>query len=131
MNSIGVIGFGNMGEALVDGVRRKNTGLTIRVFDVVPEKVEKAENCYQAKGCTTATELSSLSDITIIAVKPQFLPELFASAGFATGDGKKRNLISLVAGKPISLFRQTLGTDQVIRFMPNIAATVGRALVGG
>jgi len=64
-------------------------------------------------------------------VKPQSLDSLTAGLkGEAEEELKNFRILSIAAGKNIDYFIARLGTTQVVRYMPNIAATVGRSVVG-
>ncbi len=75
----------------------------------------------------SSTELVSGAEIIIIAVKPQELPRLVSEIGGLT---ENKKVISVVAGKKTDYFSRALHTDQVVRFMPNLAASIGCAAVG-
>jgi pyrroline-5-carboxylate reductase len=125
MKKIGVIGFGNMGGALASGL--KETGeFDILVAEKKPEKTTLAKQTFNL----TVVQLPGLiqsSDIIIIAVKPQELGILFKDISSLTKDKK---IISIAAGTKISFFKEHLGTEKIARFMPNLAASEGKSLVG-
>ena len=119
---ITVIGTGNMGGAFAESLSR-NTGIDLSVFDsyrpcadkVAEGKLIRVLDCMSdAKG----------SDAIIIAVKPQVLPEIYQQLA----DLKPDFYISIAAGVTLEKLQKNLKTDKVIRFMPNIAAKVGKAV---
>ncbi len=67
-------------------------------------------------------------DIALIAVKPQILNSVLENI---SNHGLKNTLfLSIVAGKPLKVFEQTLGANQpVIRSMPNTPASIGRGVI--
>lgn len=127
MGITGIIGAGNMGFALAQGLKREDREREILLFDL---DTQKAENAASECGCTTVSsleELFSKAEVSVVAIKPQHLPSFFRDASKHT---KNARIVSIVAGKPIELFQRELGTSQVIRFMPNLAATVSASVVG-
>jgi pyrroline-5-carboxylate reductase len=123
---IGIIGFGNMGEALAAGLIKEKGDYEIIVSEAKQERIKVAKENYSI-AVVEKKSLFSRSDIVVIAVKPQELTALFEETGELA---RKKKLISIVAGRKISFFQQHLGTDMVTRFMPNLAAMEGKALVG-
>lgn len=127
MNSIGIIGMGNMGFAIAQGLKKTYADLELAVIDKDTNLAKKNAEDVNATAYSTYTEFLNNSDIVIIAVKPQHLKALFEEiAGYA----RRKKIITIAAGKKISFFTENLQTDQVIRFMPNIAAKTSSALTG-
>ncbi|MBN2533662.1 MAG: pyrroline-5-carboxylate reductase [Spirochaetales bacterium] len=125
MKKIGIIGFGNMGGAIAAGLAKAGN-FDIQITEKIPEKAVKAEQSY-GLNVVQLDELITSSDIIVLAVKPQGLSLLFKDIASMTKDKK---IISIVAGKTINLFKDHLHTEQVARFMPNLAASEGKAFVG-
>lgn len=124
---VGIIGFGNMGKAIAAGLHRNRPEAAVLVFDKMTEQTHDAAKEYGATVCDEVAEVCKLSDLLVIAVKPQNTDTLLTELRAFTSHS---NVLSIVAGKSISYFRMGLGTNRVVRCMPNIAATVGKALVG-
>ncbi len=122
MTEIAVIGTGNMGSAVAIALeKRKDT--KVYVYNRTQEKAKKI-----AEG-TSITVLDTLSraqgmDCVILAVKPHVLPSVYADAA-ALDAGM---YISLAAGVTLSTLKENLKSDNVVRFMPNIAASVGSSV---
>ncbi|HUZ18127.1 MAG TPA: pyrroline-5-carboxylate reductase [Spirochaetia bacterium] len=125
--NLGIIGFGIMGRAIADGLRRSETSAQLFVYDKSESQTMEAQTRYGAFVCRTPAELCAKSELLLVAVKPQNTEELFVEFRELCS---RMPVISIVAGRTISYFRSGLGTNRVVRCMPNIAATVGRALVG-
>jgi len=125
--AVGVIGFGNMGEALAVGLARKNVCAAVRVFETSPPARAKAQRNKKLTVCDTLEALVEASAIIVIAIKPQDIPALLARLRPHAHD---RAFISLAAGLGTIYLQKELGVEQVVRFMPNLAAKVGKALVG-
>ena len=124
---IGILGFGNMGEALAAGLRERQPDCELAVYEKVEAQSRLAAERYGAKVCATLAEIAAASEILIVAVKPQNTDELLAGLKSVSRGAR---VISIVAGKRIAYFQERLGTDQVVRFMPNLAAREGKAAVG-
>jgi len=125
MNKIGILGFGNMGEAIVKGIIKKHPDAAITVFDKSEEKLKRSVSVYRTYAAESMKELFASSETVILAIKPQdteaFLKEI---AGYS----KSKNIISVIAGKATGIFSDSLKTDNICRFMPNLAAQCGKAV---
>lgn len=127
---IGVIGAGNMGQALIRGLRASGVS-PARLMAV--EANPAARRHLRARYRLTASSLSTMvqcADVIIVAVKPQDIAPVLAEVRHA------RNilLISIAAGVPCSTIERLTGRLPVVRVMPNLPATVGAgisAIVGG
>jgi pyrroline-5-carboxylate reductase len=126
VKKIGIIGFGNMGAALAAGLIKGKGDYEIIVSEAKPERIKVATEEYSLS-VVEKKSLFSRADIVVIAVKPQELTALFLEIERLARDKK---IISIVAGRKIQFFQQHLGTNMVSRFMPNLAAMEGKALVG-
>jgi pyrroline-5-carboxylate reductase len=127
MDRVGILGFGVMGEAFAAALRRAHPQLPLVAFD---EKAERREAARAVPGVTvaaSAAELVRLGGLVILCVKPQDLEALAAALAPVASSGR---FVSILAGKRIRTIGGLLGAKLVARFMPNIAAVAGRALVG-
>lgn len=124
---VGIIGFGNMGRAIATGLRRNEPETELFLFDKLIAQTEASAEALGAVVCTDLSSLCTQSDLIVISVKPQNTDDLLSELRPFSG---KLNILSIVAGKSIAYYRMGLGTSRVVRCMPNIAATVGKALVG-
>ena len=68
---IGVIGCGNMGEALIKGLKSRFKAATLLVYDKDRRKLSRIKKIYAIKKIKSLSHLISLSKTIIIAVKPQ------------------------------------------------------------
>ncbi|HEY9245598.1 MAG TPA: pyrroline-5-carboxylate reductase [Candidatus Methanoperedens sp.] len=124
---IGFIGTGKMGEALIKGML--HAGLVqpsgIYASDADLLKLQSLEKEYKINISSNNCESASNSDILIIAVKPQIVPEVLKEITFSI---KNQLIISIAAGVMIETLENALPEGaKVIRVMPNIAATVKEA----
>ena len=125
---IGVIGAGNMGQALVRGLVEKSVyPQNISIYDVDAKKLAQVKKEFSVKIAKSGRQCASLADIVILAVKPQILQE--AVKEIASGTDKNALVISIAAGVPIvkieSYFSKPLS---IIRVMPNMPALVGAGM---
>lgn len=127
MMKLGLIGCGKMGGALLRGVCASLPDLNevqISLCDAVPAAVKslREDLPVQANGGTPA-QVAADSDLVLLAVKPQDLPQLCATLSQVRGS---RLYLSIAAGVSIASLESWLGgTQRVIRAMPNTPALVG------
>ena len=126
MKTLGILGFGVMGEAFARGVAASGAKIGLLAADPLASRREAAET-LGIRSVADAGALASKSDIVLFAVKPQSLPEVLEKHRTALA-GKP--VLSVAAGIPIRRYASELHTVDVARFMPNIAATRRQALVG-
>lgn len=119
MKKIGFIGAGNMATAIIKGLIAQNDGKAdfINVFDVSEEK-RKIMSGLGANVCKSGEEVVSLSDIIVLAVKPQNYPEVLESLKSYVNENK--TFVSIAAGISIAFVQNGLGCKcPVVRVMPN------------
>ncbi|NNM66895.1 MAG: NAD(P)-binding domain-containing protein, partial [Spirochaetales bacterium] len=127
---VGIVGFGNMGEALAAGLLHRYAKTRVMVLEQNAEAKAKALLQYKLPVAENLGQLYKESQILVIAVKPQDLSGVvgqLADLGFGKSG---KGLISIAAGVKTSWFTQKLSSADVVRFMPNLAAKVGASLVG-
>lgn len=115
-----------MGSALAKGLLNKKSEYEVVVAEAKRDRITEATEKHHIT-VVDKKELFARADIAVIAVKPQELTRFFGETGKSAQNGK---IISIVAGRTIDFFKQHLSTDTVCRFMPNLAAMEGKALVG-
>jgi len=128
LQRLGLIGYGNMGEAIASGLRTRNPDLELGVVEVSPERREAAVATHGARDFTDSlAHLVSFSDVVVLAIKPQDAEPMLERLAPISSNLK---LVSILAGTPLSRFRSRLDTTNLARFMPSLAAKVGKAVVG-
>lgn len=127
MKNIGIIGMGNMGFAIANGIKKSYPECSLAVADKNQDLANKMSEVLQAKAFSAYPDFFKLSEIILIAVKPQHLDSLFSDIVPFT---RNKKIITIAAGKKISYFTEHLHTSQVVRFMPNIAAKASHSLTG-
>ena len=129
VNTLLVIGLGNMGSALVHGLDNSpvKSSLRLRLFDHKPELLEPYEGASNVEILSTlkATDAAT-ADVVILCTKPQDLPSV---ARLIAGRLKPSSLVIsiLAAVTTDDLARSLKFKGAIVRAMPNIAATVGEA----
>lgn len=124
---IAIIGAGNLGLAIAEGILHTNGATAMVLTKRHPESIVK----YEAYGNVTVTsdnrEAVKLSDILILAVQPrQLAPILEDIKSFLH---EKHVLISTITGVSIKEIEAIVGEDQyIIRSMPNTAISVGKSM---
>ena len=127
--NIGIIGGGNMGEAIARGLL-KNEMLDIPSLVIAEIKPERQKFLIEAlPGATITTEIEKLIsavDIIILAVKPQLFPEILQTLKSKSISNKV--FISIAAGISSSYIEEILGPVEVARAMPNTPALIGEGI---
>jgi pyrroline-5-carboxylate reductase len=127
---VGFIGCGNMAEAILSGVL--NSGLlpaeNIYASDVRKDRLEAIRNRFKIRITNNNKELSTFSDIIILAVKPQNLNEVLEEI---KGEIKENKLVvSIAAGIPIKRIQAFLPEKKIVRVMPNTPVLVNAGISG-
>ncbi|MFA6689410.1 MAG: pyrroline-5-carboxylate reductase [Sphaerochaetaceae bacterium] len=125
MTKIGFIGCGNMGGAIATSLS-KLSDWAVMLHDSDAAKANALAQTLSVPIAGGLKDLVQNNQILLIAVKPQVLPTLYRE--LRTAGAKDRRWISIAAGVPLDILKKELETEQVVRFMPNIAATVGKAV---
>ena len=121
--TVGVIGFGNMGESLARGIAK--AGHKLLVIDKDQDKVRKGEESLGISSRNGALDrLFEEADMVILAVKPQDLDALLDAIVPYHG-GKE--IISIAAGKSLEALAEKLPDARLCRFMPSIASRVEKS----
>lgn len=123
---IGIVGCGNMGGALIKGLKIKSKKTKLIGYDKDRKKLSQIASSYKVTVAASQKQLVSLSKIIILAVKPQDIkPVLKVIKKHYTG----QLIISIAAGISTSFIERAIAKrPRVIRVMPNLAAKVGLSL---
>ena len=120
---LGVIGFGNMGGAIIRGAVGKGAVAKedVYVYDSWEGKNQEARE-FGLQVLGSEEEVAAQSDVILLAVKPQQMEEVLASTKQAL-QGKA--LFSIVAGVTIERLRKAIDAEpRILRIMPNTPAMV-------
>ena len=122
--TLGFIGAGNMGGALIRGIVSKGlcNPKEIFVYDVSTERMKGLERDTGINIASSGEELAKKVDTVLLAVKPNNVMEVLAELGELL---KARLLMSIAAGVRLQQYLDVLGEDaRVVRVMPNTPALV-------
>lgn len=128
--NLGILGVGNMGQAIVKALLESNTFSPDRIHfsNRSPGKIEKVKKLYGIQSHSTNEELVDASDIVIIAVKPQDLEEaLEPCRNSFTAD---QIVVSLAAGVDFKSLRRLIPEGHLTRVMLNTPVFVRKGVVG-
>ena len=130
IGSIGFIGAGKMGTALLEGVlQARLTGVREIFISEIDEDRRKTVCRKTGVQAVDSFELARLCKVIMICVKPQVVLPVLGEIRPATG--KDKLVISIAGGISIEALEGALDPGvPVIRAMPNIAATVGQSATG-
>ena len=109
-----VIGCGNMGSALVKGLRRAG-GHTVTACDLDPDALEAIAD--DADRTTTELAVAAESDVVVLAVKPSAVGAVVADLDLSPD----QTLVTFAAGVSIEFVAERTDAT-VVRMMPNLAA---------
>jgi len=121
MNKIGIIGFGNMGSAIAERIKRT---YRVIVFDKDVKKINALEGIEVAK---EVRRLVGKSEVIILAVKPQDFDGLLQEIKDYVGN---KLIISIAAGITTAYIEKALKGAKVVRVMPNLPAKIGEGMSG-
>jgi pyrroline-5-carboxylate reductase len=123
-----VVGFGNMGQALVRGwLERGHPAAAIHVVDPQPRSLAAARRLGLGASGDLGSVASGLHpDVVVLAVKPGQLARAMAACRPLAAGGAL--FVSIAAGKPVASLTAVLGSVPVVRAMPNTPAAVGRGM---
>ena len=111
---IGIIGAGNMGEALIKGLLKSNM---VRPYEIIAsartqKRLRGLEKAYGIHTTRDNLAVTAASDTIILSVKPQ-----------------DHLVISIAAGIDYARLRRMLGTKpRLIRVMPNLPAVIDEGI---
>jgi pyrroline-5-carboxylate reductase len=123
--TVGFLGAGNMGEALIKGLLAAKLVPADAIFatDVRPERLKELDRQYGIQVASDNAELVRRADIVILAVKPQIMDAV--ATEIAPAVTRRKLLISIAAGVATEKIRARLHKDsRLIRVMPNTPALV-------
>jgi pyrroline-5-carboxylate reductase len=122
-NLIGIIGGGNMGEALIKGL---SPGHRVRVCETNPERVKYLKRKYR-EIVLGDLKLVEPATVIVLAVKPQDMEAVLKQV---PADENKL-FISIAAGLTTKFFEKHLGGKvSLVRAMPNMPALIGEGITG-
>ncbi len=127
--TIGLIGVGNMGAAIVGGLLKNKIvrPKQIRIYDKISGKAAAFARRWGTGRMGSNAELIGRSRVVVIAVKPQDLMTLEAEARGKFG--VHHTVISILAGTSVEKIRRVVGKrPKIVRAMPNLGALTGESV---
>lgn len=129
MYTLGFIGCGNMGGALVRAAAKTVSGDNIAVCDYDENKAQTlARDC----GVTVAniTEIAQSAKFIVLGVKPQNMQTTLAPVAELLQQRKNVVLVTMAAGLSINAIRSFVGANlPIVRIMPNTPVLLGEGMI--
>jgi len=126
---LGFIGAGNMAGALVKGVleARLYKPSDVWITDPIASQRARIRRRYRVDAARDNLELVCGSEIVVLAVKPQVLPEVLSAIQPVATESQL--FISIAAGTTLRRIEGGLGERaRVVRVMPNTPALLGKGV---
>jgi len=123
--SVGIMGGGNMGEALIAGVIQSGllTPREIVFHEPRPERAKYLQEKFEVTPVESNAQLPPRASTLILAVKPQSVPEVLPE--IAPLVKPHHLLISICAGVPLSYLQSFFSRPvRMVRAMPNTPALI-------
>ncbi len=128
---IGMVGTGNMGCALIDGLIRSGAAQAANLIcsDASEQQLAAVGEKYHVVTTADNTEVVQAADIVIYAIKPQIMASVLKET--APFLDMTKLVISIAAGVPLAAIEALLNKDlRLIRVMPNVAVAVREGATG-
>ncbi|MCX8188983.1 MAG: pyrroline-5-carboxylate reductase [Nitrososphaeria archaeon] len=123
---IGVIGFGALGSAIVEGlIRAKISSADIFVSDVDERKLDRAKSL--GVKISNNQEICETVDVIILAVKPR---DFNKTVEELKKIDENKALVSFVAGLKIEKIASEVKCRNIFRGMPNLSVKVCDSIIG-
>lgn len=122
---LGVLGFGNMAQAIVTGLISSKLLSTKNIYALEPDKirVKNVKKKYKIRFLESSRALSHQSSVILICVKPQDLKTVLTQL---KPHYKNQLVMTVVTGATIKKYKKYLGSkSKIIRIMPNTPALIG------
>ncbi len=123
--SVGFIGLGNMGSAIMNAWKEKVSNIqSFVIYDIDSTKLKDLKEKKESKTILADSEVdvAKKSDIVILAVKPNTIKDVCKKISAEAGS---KTVVSIAAGILISDIREILPEAEIIRVMPNTPLLVG------
>jgi pyrroline-5-carboxylate reductase len=121
--TVGFLGCGAMGQALLDGWLRAGRLVAGRVWVSDPVSGPALAERFGVN-VGTAAQVAGAVDVLILAVKPKHVAGLLQGVSLRP----EQLVVSIVAGLSRARLRTLCAPARVVRTMPNVSARVGRGV---
>ena len=120
MNKLGILGAGNMGSAIINGIKKSGMDIEMYAYDAFAEKL----SALPVIACNDEISVVKQCKYVLLSVKPQMLAEVLDKiAPAVTADTV---FISICAGISAEFIRKhTISTAKVVLVMPNTPMMLG------
>jgi pyrroline-5-carboxylate reductase len=119
------IGGGNMASAIIGGLVRQGLAARIQVVEPLAEQRERLAQQWPIRVLPAAAASLSEADLAVWAIKPQS----FSQAAEAAGPHLRAALhLSVAAGIRSESISTWLGSERIVRAMPNTPALIGQGM---
>lgn len=124
---IAFIGGGNMAAALIGGMKRAGLACSIAVLEIDAARRRQLEDQHGVTAHATAGAWLGECAAVVLAVKPQQMRDVVdAIRPFLA----RPLVLSIAAGVRASTLARWLGSDIIVRTMPNTPALIGAGITG-
>ena len=124
MDTLGFLGVGWMGGALLCGLQKQKIGVSCCYYDISARRCEELETITHLSAENSIEDVMKKSDAAVISVKPQVYPAVADTVAAHYREGQI--LLSIMAGITLETLAAKLPPSaKVIRLMPNMAMSVG------
>ena len=127
--SVGIIGVGAMGEALLSGLL--SAGWGVEEISLCVRRPERGNELEEKTGCRShldPAEAARDREVVVVAVKPRDVPTVLEQLAGRLAESQL--VLSLAAGVKTETYETGLGPLPVVRAMPNTPALVRRGVTG-
>ncbi|MEB3294847.1 MAG: pyrroline-5-carboxylate reductase [Synechococcales bacterium] len=123
-----MIGGGVMGEAILSRLIEKKLYAPKEIVVSEPQLQRRSflAEQYGVQVTTSNAEAAQVSELLLLAVKPQIFPAI--AAEFATSQPSADCLVSILAGTSLQQLEAAFPNQAIIRSMPNTPAQVGTGI---
>lgn len=128
--TVGIVGLGNLGQALLGGLLQSKTldAKDVFVANRSPGKVDKMVKKWGCHGMAHGHQVIEKCDVVILAVKPNDLFDFIESARNSFKEDQL--IVSLAAGVSLGALKKAIPHGNVVRVMANTPISVQRAVIG-
>ena len=118
---IGFIGFGNMAQAMVQGLLRKQVVAPPQIHACAKNYDKLCKNVYGVEAHKTAAEIAENADVIVVAVKPNLVKEVLEQIGQQL---KGKIIFSVAAGVTFDDYEEIIPGTHHLSCIPNTPVSV-------
>lgn len=127
MLKIGFIGTGNMGSAMIAGIKKAHPTAQLYATDPNQAKLQAVAQQYHIESCSSLLAIAKTSHYIVVAVKPQSYDTVLTE--LRPHLTTQQIVITIAVGYLLSRAMHYLGHQtKIVRSMPNIPALVGAGM---